>query len=44
MPLLMSIDPIYEAVAKEQKKQALGIMSLFSLIGDSNETRFSQAA
>ena len=40
--LLMSIDPIYEAVSKEQKEQALGIMSLFSLMGDSNEARFSK--
>jgi DNA polymerase-3 subunit alpha len=39
--LLLSIDPIYEAVSKEQKEQALGIMSLFSLMGDSNEARFS---
>jgi DNA polymerase-3 subunit alpha len=40
--LISSIDPIYEAVSKEQKEQALGIMSLFSLMGDSNESRFSQ--
>lgn len=40
--LLLNIDPIYEAVSKEQKEQSLGIMSLFSLIGDSNEARFSQ--
>lgn len=41
--LVLSIDPIYEAVSKEQKEQALGIMSLFSLMGDSNETRFNKA-
>lgn len=40
--LALSIDPIYEAVSKEQKEQALGIISLFSLMGDSNETRFSK--
>lgn len=40
--LLLNIDPIYEAVSKEKKEQALGIMSFFSLMGDSNETRFSQ--
>jgi DNA polymerase III subunit alpha len=40
--LVLSIDPIYEAVSKEQKEQALGILSLFSLMGDSNEARFSQ--
>jgi DNA polymerase-3 subunit alpha len=39
--LVMSIDPIYEAVSKEQKEQSLGILSLFSLMGDSNEARFS---
>lgn len=40
--LLLNIDPIYEAVSKEQKEQALGILSLFSLMGDSNEARFSR--
>ncbi len=40
--LVLSIDPIYEAVSKEQKEQSLGILSLFSLMGDSNEARFSQ--
>lgn len=39
--LVLSIDPIYDAVSKEQKEQALGILSLFSLMGDSNESRFS---
>lgn len=38
--LVLSIDPIYDAVSKEQKEQSLGIMSLFSLMGDSNEERF----
>ena len=37
--LRLSIDPIYEAVSKEQKEQAIGIISLFSLIGDSNEVQ-----
>lgn len=40
--LLLTIDPIYESVSKEQKEQAIGIISLFSLIGDSNESRFSK--
>lgn len=40
--LLLTIDPIYEAVSKEQKEQAIGIISLFSLMGDSNESRFSR--
>lgn len=39
--LIISIDPIYETVAKEQKEQSLGIMSLFSLMGDVHEERFS---
>lgn len=40
--LLMSVNPIYETVSKEQKEESLGILSLFSLIGDSNEARFNQ--
>ncbi|MFI0434171.1 MAG: DNA polymerase III subunit alpha [Parachlamydiaceae bacterium] len=40
--LVLSIDPIYDAVCKEQKEQAIGIISLFSLMGDNNESRFSQ--
>lgn len=39
--LFIGIDPIYEAVAKEQKEQALGIVSLFSLIGDTLESQFA---
>ncbi len=38
--LVVSIDPIYEAVAKEQKEQSLGILSLFSLMGETTEDRF----
>lgn len=40
--LLLNIEPTFEAVSKEQKERALGIISLFSLIGDSNEVRFTQ--
>lgn len=40
--LILTIDPLYEAVAKEQKEQAMGILSLFSLIGDTHESRFSR--
>ncbi len=40
--LLLTIEPIYDSVSKEQKENALGIMSLFSLMGDTNQTRFSQ--
>lgn len=39
--LLLTIDPIYETVSKEQKEKAIGIISLFSLIGDTNESRFN---
>lgn len=38
--LLQSIEPIYDAVAKEQRDQALGILSLFSLMGESTEDQF----
>lgn len=41
--LLLMIDPIYETVSKEQKEQAIGVLSLFSLMGDTNEVRFSRA-
>jgi len=40
--LVLTIEPLYEAVCKEKKEQALGIMSLFSLMGESDEGRFSQ--
>jgi len=39
--LLLYIDPIYETVAKEQKEENLGILSLFSLLGDPNENKFN---
>lgn len=40
--LIMTIEPIHDAVSKEQKEKAIGIVSLFSLIGDTNESRFNQ--
>lgn len=40
--LVMTIDSIHDTVSKEQKEKAIGIISLFSLIGDTNESRFSQ--
>jgi DNA polymerase-3 subunit alpha len=40
--LSLSIEPIYESVSQEQKEDAAGIISLFSLIGDTNESRFSK--
>lgn len=41
--LVLSIDPIFEAVSKEKKEHALGFMSLFAMMGDTDEARFSQA-
>lgn len=38
--LILSIDPIYEEVSKEQKEEALGILSFFSLMGETSESRF----
>jgi DNA polymerase-3 subunit alpha len=40
--LVMSIDPIYDTVSKEQKEKSLGILSLFSLMGDDEATRFDR--
>lgn len=39
--LIQSIDPIYDAVTKDQKEQAIGVMSLFSLMGETTETQFT---
>jgi DNA polymerase III subunit alpha len=38
--LKQSIDPIFESTHKEKQEAAAGILSLFSLLGDSNEERF----
>lgn len=38
--LKISIDPIYEATIKDKQEAAAGVMSLFSLIGDTTESRF----
>jgi DNA polymerase-3 subunit alpha len=40
--LIQSVEPMYENVAKEQKEAATGILSLFSLMGDSEDIRFSK--
>lgn len=40
--LLATIDPIFETVLKEQKEHSIGVISLFSLIGDDSEKRFAQ--
>lgn len=39
--LRQSIEPMYETAAKDQKEASLGIMTLFSLMGDTSEARFS---
>jgi DNA polymerase-3 subunit alpha len=39
--MLLSIDPMYDEVAKEQKEAAKGVMDLFSLIEGEKEARFS---
>jgi len=41
--LKQSIDPIYDAASKDKAEEAVGVMSLFSLMGDSTEERFKQA-
>lgn len=40
--LRLSIDPIFESVAKEQKETATGVLSLFSKLGDTQEARFNR--
>lgn len=39
--LRQSVDPIFEMTSKEKKDAAAGFMSLFSLMGDSQEDQFS---
>lgn len=41
--LRQSIEPMYETAAREQKEAAKGILSLFSLMGDTSEERFKKA-
>lgn len=38
-----SVEPMYDAAVKEQKETAVGVMSLFSLIGETEEVRFSKS-
>jgi DNA polymerase-3 subunit alpha len=40
--LRQSVDPMYEAASQEQKEAAAGVMSLFSLMGDTAESRFAK--
>jgi DNA polymerase-3 subunit alpha len=39
--LRQSVDPMYEAAVREQKETSAGIMNLFSLMGDTTESRFA---
>ena len=39
--LRQSIEPLFETVSKEQKEENAGVMSFFSLIGDTSEQRFA---
>jgi len=38
--LRQSVDPMYEAALQEKKEASAGVMNLFSLIGDTAESRF----
>ncbi len=40
--LRQSVEPMYEAAVKEQEEKSLGVMSLFSLMGDQEEKRYDQ--
>ncbi|MEI8365065.1 MAG: DNA polymerase III subunit alpha [Parachlamydiaceae bacterium] len=40
--LKQSVDPMFETAAREQKETAAGVMSLFSVIGDTAEARFTK--
>lgn len=40
--LKQSVESMHETTAKEQKEAAAGVMSLFSLMGDTSEARFSK--
>lgn len=37
-----TVEPLYEAMAKEQAEAAKGVLSLFSLMGDDVQSRFSK--
>lgn len=40
--LRQSIEPMFETVSKEQKEENAGILSFFSLMGDTSEKRFAE--
>lgn len=39
--LQQSVEPMFDAAAREQKDQKMGMLSLFSLLGEEDEGRFS---
>lgn len=41
--LRISVDPIFEAVSKENKDAAAGVMTFFSIIGESTESQYATA-
>lgn len=40
--LKQSVDPMYDTALKDQKEAAMGVLSLFSLMGDAAEERFNK--
>jgi len=40
--LRQSVEPMYEVAAQERKESAMGVMSLFALMGDTGESRFQK--
>lgn len=40
--LIQTIDPLFETVTKEHKENSLGIISLFSLMGETSEAKFTK--
>lgn len=40
--LLLSIDPMFETASKDQLEASRGVMTLFSLMGDTSESRFAK--
>ncbi len=39
--LVLSVDAIHSAVVKEQKEESLGVLSFFSLLGETSEEKFA---
>lgn len=41
--LLQSVDPMYDTASHDQKEASKGVLTLFSLMGDTSEKRFAKA-